>query len=35
MAEPATLYARVRDLPFAILLGGLLLFGLRIPRRHE
>jgi len=35
MADPATLYARVGDLPFAILLGGLLLFGLRIPRRHE
>jgi apolipoprotein N-acyltransferase len=32
MADPPTPYARFGDLPLAVLIGGLLIFGLRMPR---
>jgi hypothetical protein len=32
MADPLTAYARFGDLPLAVLIGGLLIFGLRMPR---
>lgn len=35
MADPATPYARVGDLPYAILLGAVLIIGLSFPRRSR